>query len=83
MGFSTFTAPSQPGPYTLQVLVTDGKTWSSGSVVIPVVGAQGTNGTGNHPASIQSLVALTSFVTYDKRLASAAQAHGLDVVAPS
>ncbi len=59
----TWTAPSQPGPYTLQVLVTDGKTWSSGSVVVTVGGGQGTTGTGNHPASIRSLVASATSVT--------------------
>ncbi len=59
----TWTAPSQPGPYTLQVMVTDGKVWSSGSVVVQVNGPQGTGGTGNHPASIRSLVASATSVT--------------------
>lgn len=58
----SWTAPSQPGAYTLQVMATDGKTWSSGSVVVNVTGAQGTNGPGNHPASIRSLVASATSV---------------------
>ena len=53
----TWTAPSQPGTYTLQVMVTDGKTWSRGLVDVQVTGGQGTGGTGNHPASIRSLIA--------------------------
>lgn len=56
-GSDTWTAPSQPGTYTLQVMVTDGITWSSGSVAIPVTGPAATSGTGNHPPVIFSLTA--------------------------
>jgi hypothetical protein len=53
----TWTAPSQPGTYTLQVMVTDGITWSGGHVTIPVTGPAATTGTGNHPPALFSLTA--------------------------
>ena len=59
----TWTAPSQPGTYTLRVLVSDGQVWSSGSVNVTVSGAQGTNGVGNHAAAIRSFTASAVTVT--------------------
>lgn len=53
----TWTAPSQPGTYTLLVYVSDGHVWSQSSVNVQVTGSQGTNGTGNHSPEIRSLTA--------------------------
>ncbi|MBV8880197.1 MAG: PKD domain-containing protein, partial [Planctomycetaceae bacterium] len=50
----TWTAPSKPGTYTLDVLVGDGKVVSRGSVTVTVSGAQGTTGGGNHPPAFRS-----------------------------
>lgn len=51
----TWRAPSQPGTYTIRVLVGDGKVLVQGSVVVTVSGSNPTTGTGNHPSAIQSL----------------------------
>ncbi|HLY07970.1 MAG TPA: hypothetical protein VKW04_01575 [Planctomycetota bacterium] len=58
-GKDTWTACSQPGTYILEVTVTDGITWSSNSIAIPVTGPAATSGTGNHPPDILSLTAST------------------------
>ncbi|HEX2551087.1 MAG TPA: PKD domain-containing protein, partial [Nocardioidaceae bacterium] len=51
----TWRAPSQPGTYTIRVLVGDGKVLVQGSVMVTVTGSNPTSGTGNHPSAIQSL----------------------------
>jgi hypothetical protein len=53
----TWTAPSQPGTYTLQVMVTDGKTWSGKGVTVQVNGPAGTSGPGDHPPQIYAVTA--------------------------
>ncbi len=51
----TWTAPSQPGTYTLEVLVGDGHVLSRGSVTVTVSGTNPTTGGGNHPCAIRSI----------------------------
>lgn len=51
----TWRAPSLGGTYRLQVLVGDGKTWTNAFVNVTVNG-NGTEGVGQHPAAIYSMV---------------------------
>lgn len=64
----TWTAPSQPGTYTLQCMVTDGHVWSGGTVTVQVNGPAGTSGPGNHAPAIRSLTASAVRVTQGQQV---------------